>query len=193
MQNPCYSMENRQDLARVSGFKMDTHTNDSSKWCDFGSTDTLLNVWLFFYLLLIPLFLFVVYVAFKQKKKHLPMSHSDILTFNNIGMELLSIIGSATYVVGTKFGQRIEMGGHLYSTGAVGQTCFHTLTCVDRYLAVVHPITYLRLKERGGRLSSPCSDSSRAWRLERPQPIKTESILYHHEREREREREKERY
>ncbi|KAI4798567.1 hypothetical protein KUCAC02_021965 [Chaenocephalus aceratus] len=31
-----------------------------------------------------------------------------------------------------------------------GHVPFHILTCVERHLAVVHPITYLRLKNRGG-------------------------------------------
>ncbi|XP_034722294.1 uncharacterized protein LOC117941363 [Etheostoma cragini] len=31
-----------------------------------------------------------------------------------------------------------------------GQILFHVLTCVERYLAVVHPVTYLGLKQSGG-------------------------------------------
>lgn len=42
------------------------------------------------------------------------------------------------------------VGLSLFAVTYCGQMFFHILTCVERYLAVVHPITYFRLKKAGG-------------------------------------------
>ncbi|KAK2863367.1 hypothetical protein Q5P01_002900 [Channa striata] len=41
------------------------------------------------------------------------------------------------------------LGNSIFYFTIPGQTLFHVLTCVERYMAVVHPITYLGLKKKG--------------------------------------------
>lgn len=67
-------------------------------------------------------------------------------------IELLSIIGSIalTFGVSTKLSWLAQMGVIILSLNYFGQVLFHILTCVERYLAVVHPIIYLRLKNEKG-------------------------------------------
>lgn len=40
----------------------------------------------------------------------------------------------------------IWVGGCFLSVTSSGQAMFHILTCIEHYLAIVHPITYLHLK-----------------------------------------------
>ncbi|KAE8279516.1 hypothetical protein D5F01_LYC23105 [Larimichthys crocea] len=110
------------------------------------------------YILLLPLFILVLYIGYQRWRKQrsvatAPMtSHSDVFTFHMVVLELISTFGSSFYGYGTYTNQRKEMqyGLYLYLMSSPGQTLFHLLTCVDRYLAVVHPVTYLRLRQAGG-------------------------------------------
>ncbi|KAK2899518.1 hypothetical protein Q8A73_012647 [Channa argus] len=87
-------------------------------------------------LLLLPLLLFVLYLGLQQWRHHCsgsatsPMSHSDFFTYNMAALDLITILG-------------------LVFTVLLAKTLFHVLTCVERYLAVVHPITYLSLRKNG--------------------------------------------
>ncbi|KAJ0055688.1 hypothetical protein NL108_009639, partial [Boleophthalmus pectinirostris] len=97
-------------------------------------------------MLLTPLFFWVFYVGYTQRKT----SHTDIFTYHIIVMEFLTSLGTAVVTFGMKLPLLIMSGTTLYGVGMIGQMFIHVLTCLERYLAVVHPITYLRLKERGG-------------------------------------------
>lgn len=67
-------------------------------------------------------------------------------------IELLSVIGSIalTFGVSTKLSWLAQMGVIILALNYFGQVLFHILTCVERYLAVVHPIIYLTLKNEKG-------------------------------------------
>ncbi|KAF0028997.1 hypothetical protein F2P81_018102 [Scophthalmus maximus] len=71
------------------------------------------------------------------------ISHADIFTFNVVAMELIGVFGCTLccygfyndYLVMVRF-------GYLFSLfNWYGEGYFHCLTCVERYLAVVHPTT----------------------------------------------------
>ena len=70
-------------------------------------------------------------------------------------IELIGIFGCALCFCGNYTGnQRIlNVGGTIFSLTWYGQIWFHVLTCIERYLAVVHPVTFLSLRnERGIRI-----------------------------------------
>lgn len=114
--------------------------------------------------LLLPLSIFILCHGRKQQKKRSTssaalISHSDTLTHHVVLMELIGIIGCTL-----NFWAVCSFQVNVFSTGIVlftfsfiGEVFFHVFTCVDRYLAVVHPIIYLHLKkERGIRLRNIC-------------------------------------
>ncbi|KAK2863362.1 hypothetical protein Q5P01_002895 [Channa striata] len=109
----------------------------------------LTNILLFF-----PLFLLIFYLGLKQWGKRCTTStatkasHADFFTYNVIILELISILGFSLYSFGAYAGDKtVELVGvSMCSITSPGQTLFHLLTCVERYLAVVHPITYQSLR-----------------------------------------------
>ena len=109
-------------------------------------------------LVLFPLYILVLYLGFKrwrQQRSNSTTSHSDVFTYNMVFMELMSVFGSTLICCGvyTVLQQMMMVGIYLFTINLSGQMFFHLLTCVERYLAVVHPITYLSLRqERGIRI-----------------------------------------
>lgn len=107
------------------------------------------------FFILLPLFLFVIYLGLQQWLQQHPaksMSHSDAFTFNMIIIELINVFGSISICVGTYTYtlQMITLGIYIFSFNFHGQLFFHLLICLERYLAVVHPITYLTLRKEKG-------------------------------------------
>nr|XP_046237029.1 uncharacterized protein LOC124054728 [Scatophagus argus] len=103
-------------------------------------------------LFLLPLYIFVLYVGvqrWQQSASNTTMSHSDLFTYHMVFIELLSVVGSILTYCGLQADQpqMVMVGMCLFFINSSGQTLFHILTCVERYLAVVHPITYLSLKK----------------------------------------------
>lgn len=106
-------------------------------------------------LIFLPLYIFVLYLGlqqWQQQSSSKAMSHSKYFTFHMVIMELLNVLGSTLICCGihTDLPQMIMVGIFLLSINLFGQMLFNLLTCVERYLAVVHPITYLRLRKAKG-------------------------------------------
>lgn len=102
-------------------------------------------------LVLLPPFILVLHLGLRQRlQQHLstPTGHSDLFTFHVILFDLLSIFGCVVMSCGIHIHipYMILVGMYFYSTNVLGQMCFHILTCMDRYVAVVYPVTYLSLK-----------------------------------------------
>ena len=109
----------------------------------------------------LPLCTSILYHALQQWQQRTSissaaaMSHSDCISYHMAIMELSGVFGnivccSGVYKVDIRM---ISMGSFVFSICWYGQIYFHILTCVERYLAVVHPIIYLSLKnERGIRI-----------------------------------------
>lgn len=105
--------------------------------------------------LLLPLSILVLYLGhqrWRQKRSFTTTSHSDIFTFNTVAMELFWVLASALFICGFSavIPELITMGVGLSSMSFYGQSFLHLLTYVERYLAVVHPITYRGLREARG-------------------------------------------
>lgn len=102
-------------------------------------------------LVLFPLCFLVCLVASQRWRKQTSSRTSrqtDVITYHQLATELLSILGWIISICGfyTHLESVMEVGLYLTSFGM--QMNFHLLACVERYLAVVHPVTYLKLKKR---------------------------------------------
>ncbi|KAM3590253.1 uncharacterized protein V6R79_006557 [Siganus canaliculatus] len=96
-------------------------------------------------LLLFPLYVFVIYLGFQRwRRQRSRMSHSDVFAYHMVATELLSVTGSTLCVcaVYTDAHLLLEVALVLMFINFNGQVSFHILTCVERYLAVVHPVAY---------------------------------------------------
>lgn len=80
------------------------------------------------------------------------MTHCEIITYHMAVMEICNILGSVIFCVGhfTDEAWLKVVGSYVFFVTSCGQMMFHVLTCVERYLAVVHPVTYLQLRQGGG-------------------------------------------
>ncbi|MEQ2197383.1 hypothetical protein XENOCAPTIV_028617 [Xenoophorus captivus] len=98
--------------------------------------------------------IFILYLGFQQLQQKsayssaATISHFDIFTFHMAGIELIGALGSivsitAIYVENVNI---FSIGLFIFSFTWYGQIFLHTLTCVESYLAVIHPIVYLCLK-----------------------------------------------
>ncbi|KAJ4945009.1 hypothetical protein JOQ06_013548 [Pogonophryne albipinna] len=105
---------------------------------------------------LTPLLIFVLYLGFQKSRKprssSTATSHSDHFTYHSIFMQLVEYNGTAFFFIGRNINslKMVDVGVALLSVVSSGQALFHLLTCVERYLAVVHPVTYLGLRQGGG-------------------------------------------
>lgn len=110
------------------------------------------------YILLLPLFVLVLFMGFQRWRKQRSVataamtSHSDIFPYNMAVMELMGVSGAWIMCYGFHAGRDgfLYVGEILYIYVANGQTLLHLLTCVELYLAVLHPVTYLGLRSAGG-------------------------------------------
>ncbi|CAB1451391.1 unnamed protein product [Pleuronectes platessa] len=101
--------------------------------------------------LTLPLSIFVLYLGhqrWRQQRSFTMMSHANVFTFHFAAMELLWPLGLALLISGVCTHDRnmLAVGSMLILTVFYGGGFFHLVTCVDRYLAAVHPMTYLGLK-----------------------------------------------
>ncbi|KAL3050868.1 hypothetical protein OYC64_001190 [Pagothenia borchgrevinki] len=106
------------------------------------------------YILFIPLFILVLYIGFQRWRKRgsaATTSHTDVFTFHMVILELIGVLGYTIYCYGIYSNRTFQTVGMIvFSVISPGQTLFHLLTCVERYLAVVHPVIYLRLRQGVG-------------------------------------------
>lgn len=106
-------------------------------------------------LFLLPLYIFVLYLGLKkwqQQSASTPTSHVDFLTYSAVPVELLSVLGSTLISLGlpTVLSNMVFPGISLLTMQLFGQMTYHILTCLEHYLAVVHPIFYRGLKNAKG-------------------------------------------
>lgn len=106
-------------------------------------------------LIFLPLYILILYKGvqkWQQRHSSTSVSHSDVFTYHMIITELLSVLGSVLISVSayTKILWLTQTAIVFLSMNYAGQLLFHILTCGERYLAVVYPITYRKLKKEKG-------------------------------------------
>ncbi|KAK2863365.1 hypothetical protein Q5P01_002898 [Channa striata] len=107
-------------------------------------------------LILFPLLVCVFYLGLQRWRKQRSgsavslMTHSDFFTYNMAALEVISIFGSCLYCFGFYVDGLQQFGKSFFYITSPAQSLFPLFTCVERYLAVVHPITYMRLRQAGG-------------------------------------------
>lgn len=106
------------------------------------------------YSFFLPLCFFILHRGIKhwwrqKKTTSASASHANLIVYNSIFMQLYEILGLLMFLCGSRTGSRVLMSAGFYSWGLTlsGKAFFHILTCAERYLAVVHPLIYLSLKQ----------------------------------------------
>ncbi|XP_035814022.1 uncharacterized protein LOC118471782 [Amphiprion ocellaris] len=107
------------------------------------------------FLLLLPLSIFILYLGYqrwRRQRSFKSTSHSDVFTFHNAALQLIGVLGALLFLFGHYFDLRVlrNVGFLCTSTLYLGENYFHILTCVERYLAVIHPVTYMGLRNSRG-------------------------------------------
>lgn len=104
-------------------------------------------------LLISPFYFTVLLLGFQQWKNccfppSTPTRQSDVFTHNIVAMGLIEILASFLYSLGayTSVFEVAELGISILYVCWFMKLFFHTVTCIECYLAVVHPVKYLGLK-----------------------------------------------
>lgn len=106
-------------------------------------------------LFLLPVHIYVLYLGVKRWRRQSASkaaSHSDFLAYHAVLVELIGIFGFVLVCCGIHAGltNLTVTGIRLLAVQFVGQLLFQILTCTERYLAVVHPVAYMRQKNLRG-------------------------------------------
>lgn len=108
---------------------------------------------------LIPLYSLVLFNGIQQQcQRPLAMttiSNCDLVTYNVLTLEPINLLTCGIFLVGMYTFQHelMKMGISAVYLVFHGMLFFHCLTCVEQYVAVMHPIIYLNLKTERGVLA----------------------------------------
>lgn len=106
-------------------------------------------------ILILPVHVLVLKLAlqkWQQKQSTTAISNFDLITYHLVVLELVSVVGSIFGFIGLLIGyiNLTVVGVYLSPLKLTGHMLFDILTCAERYLAVVHPVTYLSLRTANG-------------------------------------------
>lgn len=111
-----------------------------------------------FFLLSFPLCLCVLKLIFQRwwqqrsSSTTAVMSSADVFTLHIAAVTQIGVFGCLVVSCGLHGSNYFVIMGGLWCWlfSWYGETLFHVLTCLERYLAVVHPIMYLKLRSERG-------------------------------------------
>lgn len=103
-------------------------------------------------LLVLPFCLLVLCQALqrcREQRSNTVISNFHLFTYHLAAIEIMGILGHIIFFCGTKtnLSMLMTMGIVFFLITSAGQMLFHFLTSMERYLAVIHPITYRTLKK----------------------------------------------
>lgn len=83
------------------------------------------------------------------------ISNCDLLTYNILALEPIHLLACVMYCFGiyTSRNGLMKMGLSVVYLVYHARLLFHCLTCVEQYMAVMHPLTYMNLKTERGVLA----------------------------------------
>lgn len=100
----------------------------------------------------VPLSIFILCLGYQRWRRSSQSSHSDVFTYNSATLQVLYGLSAIIYISGHYSGllKMKLVGNHAVNILIPGEINLHILTCMDQYLAVVHPIFYIRSKQPSG-------------------------------------------
>lgn len=107
-------------------------------------------------LILLPLCIFIICLGVRrwrqQRSSVMTIGPLDCIAYQVVTMELFGLLGGVicSFGIYKKNMDTVFVGWSMWGVSWYGETFFNILTCLEHYLAVVHPITYLRLKRGEG-------------------------------------------
>lgn len=147
--------------SNASSSFLSTFSNPNFIHCSNSSASTL--VFLTFtctsFLFVVPLSCLVLVHGIQRQRQRASaattISNCDLLTYNILALEPIHLLASVMYCLGIYTSQYrlIRMGISAIYLVYHGRLLFHCLTCVEQYVAVMHPLTYLNLKTERGVLA----------------------------------------
>lgn len=106
---------------------------------------------------LVPLSSLVLFTAIQRQcqRPSTTTSNYDLISYNILALELINLLACGIYLVGRFTLRLVLMKTGLSAVYFVfqGRLLFHCLTCVEQYVAVMHPIIYRNLKTNSGVLA----------------------------------------
>lgn len=130
-----------------------------SKCSEFAYRSSVFTAFIYTSVLtLLPLSVLILCEAIQRwwKQRHMSMpnrmNHSEVITYNTVVLELIGLLAFGFYCYGMYMykGKIMRAAILLVFIVYLGRLFFQCLNCVERYLAVIHPVIYLSLKtERG--------------------------------------------
>lgn len=105
--------------------------------------------------LILPVYVLILKVGREkrqQRQSTTTMSHFDFITHHVVVLELLNTVLFIFCFIGLLIDliYLSVLGVYSFPFKLTGQMLFDILTCAERYLAVVHPVTYVSLKTTTG-------------------------------------------
>ncbi|KAJ0055651.1 hypothetical protein NL108_008814 [Boleophthalmus pectinirostris] len=104
--------------------------------------------------IVIPPCVYVLFLGFRQSRRaQNSTGHSDYFTFHMISVQMMAALSVMMYLLGfyVQNEELLIFGYYCNSITYTMEMLIHCFTCIDRYLAVIHPVTYLKLKKTNGR------------------------------------------
>jgi len=107
-------------------------------------------------LLILPVSIAILWMGVRRRRTTNsvtgPASHTDVFTEWIAAVEMSIIFGLLSFFCGICIcdPRILTVGYYFLFFGNCAQPLFHFLICLERYLAIVHPVTYMGLKKSEG-------------------------------------------